>query len=125
MTRGQTNEMLWAVRHLLPEKEVFKKSATQKDMKGKIKTRFWFLYSQAMRGIDKRAEAVPLSKYSPGALQKIWEETVGPNSLELAKEVHMMNKGKMRLLDARTANMIDQRIPPISALPATQSPPAF
>ena len=123
MTRGQTNEMLWAVQHLLPEKEVMKKRATQREMKGKIKTRFWFLYSRAMKGIDKRAEVIPLSRYSPGALQKVWEETVGPNSLKLAKEVHSMNRGQMKLLDVQAANMKDDRIPSSSA-PPTQSPPA-
>ena len=123
MTRAQTNEMLWAVRHLLPEKEVIKKHPTQKEMKGKIKARFWFLYSLAMRGVDKRAEVFPLSRYSPGALQKMWEETVGPKSLKLAKEVYQMNRRKIKLLDVRSANMPDERIASSSA-PSTQSPPA-
>ena len=123
MTRGQTNEMLWAVRHLLPQKEVIKKSSTQKDMRGKIKPSFWVRYTKATRGIDKRAEVFPLSRCSPGGLQKMWEETIGPNSLKLAKEVHSMNIGEKKLLDVRTANMEDERIPSSSA-PPTQSPPA-
>ena len=133
MTHGQTNEMIWAVRHLVPLKEVIKKHNTpgslekaqksiQKEAEGKIQRRFWFLYSKATRGIDKRAEVTPLSRYSPAALQKKWEENVGPNSLKLAKEVHGMDKKRRKMLSVTDANKKDQRIPSSSA-PATQSPP--
>ena len=76
-----------------------------------------------MKGIDKRAEVFPLSRYSPGAVQKIWNDIVGPKSLKLAKEVHSMNREKMKLLDVRATNEKDKRIFSSSAL-ATQSPPA-
>ena len=123
MTRGQTNEMLWAVRHLIPQSEVINKHNRQRDMTGQIETGFWLRYAKAMRGLDKRAQVIPLSINSPGALQKIWDETVAPNSLALAKEVHFMDRRKQKLLDVVDANKTDSRIPSCSA-PSTQSPPA-
>ena len=93
MTRAQVNEMCWAVKHLLPEEEVNRKGATQKNLKGKIKPTFWFKYTKVMRGMDKRAKVIPLSRYSPGALQKLWEEVVAPllNVQRRAKQVETRN----------------------------------
>ena len=127
MTRGQTNEMLWAIRHLLPHSEVMDKRTRQRDMTGKIKPEFWVRYAKAMRGVDKRAQVIPLSIYSPGFLQKVWDKSVAPNSLKLAREVHRMDVHRMdrrhkKLLDIETANKKDSRIPSCSA-PSTQSPP--
>ena len=122
MTRGQVNEMLWAVRHQLPQSEVMNQRSRQRDMTGKIKPEFWVRYAKAMRGVDKRAQVIPLSIYSPGFLQKIWDESVAPNSLKLAREVHRMDRRYKKLLDIETANKNDSRIPSCSA-PSTQSPP--
>ena len=122
LTRGQTNEMAWASRHLLPEVKCHR-PAKQTDLKGRMKTQYWHQYCRAMRGIDKRTDIIPLSRFSPGALQKIWEETVAPTSFKLAKEVYKMNKGMLNLLDVVTANSIDERIYP-SSVASTQSPPA-
>ena len=122
ITRAQTNEMIWATKHLLPEKEVNMKGAIQKDLRGKVKNDFWFRYTKIMRGVDKRAKVVPLSRYSPGALQKLWQETIAPNSLMLAKEVHSMNRGEMKLLDVAAANKTEDRIS-LTVAPPTQSPP--
>ena len=134
MTYGQTNEMMWAVHHHVPLKEVLKKHKTaslqraaqkriQKEMREKIHKNFWYLYGKATRGVDKRAQVTPLSWFSPAALQKIWEENVGPKSLKLSKQVHILDKYRKKLPTVREANKKDQRIPSSSA-PATQSPPA-
>ena len=146
MTYGQTNEMMWAVHHHVPMKEVMKKhnpasfqkaqKRTQKEMRGKIHKNFWYLYGNATRGVDKRAEVTPLSWFSPAALQKFWNDNVGPMSLKLAKEVHILDKSlklakEVHILDkyrkklptVKEANKKDHRIPSSSA-PATQSPPA-
>ena len=123
MTRGQTNEMVWAVRHLLPEQEVLRNDATQKYLGSKIDGNYWLRYSLAMRGMDKQAEVVPLSRFSPGGLQKVWEDSVAPIYVKLAKEVYDLNRGKMKMLTTEAANEEDQRIHSSSA-PATQSPPA-
>ena len=134
MTYGQTNEMLWAVHHHVPLKEVLKKHKTaslqraaqkriEKEMKEKIHKNFWYLYGKATRGVDKRAEVTPLSWFSPAALQTIWEENVGPKSLKLSKTVHILDKYRKKMPTVMEANKKDQRIPSPSAR-ATQSPPA-
>lgn len=123
ITRGQTNEMLWSLRHLLPGKEVRKKHDTQINLKGKVNTSFWFSYSKVMKRMDKTAEVIPLSRFSPGAIQKVWEQYVAPNCRELAKEVHDMDRGGLKLLTTGAANMGDQRIDSSSPAPPTQSPP--
>ena len=122
ITRAQTNEMIWATKHLLPEEEVKRKGAIQKDLREQVKIDFWLRYTKVMRGVDRRAKVVPLSRYSPGALQKLWQETIAPNSLMLAKEVHSMNRGEMKLLDVATANKTEDRIS-LTVAPPTQSPP--
>ena len=95
--------MCWAVRHLIPEKELAGKGGHVKTEKLEIKRRFWFKYTKVMRTMDKKSEVTPLSNLSPGALQRMWENKIAPNWPKLTKEVYNLNKEK-RTLDVVKAN---------------------
>ena len=95
--------MCWAIRHLIPEKELATKGGHVETEKWEIKRRFWFKYTKTMRMMDKKSEVTPLSNLSPGALQRLWENKVAPNCLKLTKEVYNLNK-KKRKLDVVKAN---------------------
>ena len=55
--------------------------------------------------------------------QNFWNDNVGPMSLKLTKEAHMLDKYRKKLPTVKEANKKDLRIPSSFAL-ATQSPPA-
>ena len=106
ISRGQLNEMAWALRHVIPTEATAKE---QKEMSTEIKPSFWLRYSRAMKGIDNNGEVMPLSNFSPGALQKIFEEKVLPSFRNVSKEVAKLNKKKMKLSPAE-ADMADTRL---------------
>ena len=91
MTRGQVNEMCWAIQHFVPEKT------------GEITRSFWLKYMKVTRMVDKRSDVIPLSTFSPGALQRAWEKTIARKCIKLSKEVHRLNK-KRKKLEVTEAN---------------------
>lgn len=93
MTRGQVNEMCWAIQHFVHEKT----------LPGQITRSFWLKYMKATRMVDKRSEVIPLSTFSPGALQSVWEKTIARKCIKLSKEVHWLNK-KRKKLEVTEAN---------------------
>ena len=90
-------------------------NASEMTKRGKINKNFWYLYGNATRGVDKRAEVTPLSWFSPAVLQNLWNDNVGPMSLKLTKEVHMLDKYRKKLPTVKEANKKDHRIPSSSA----------
>ena len=46
---------------------------------------------------------IPLSTFSPGALQSVWEKTIARKCIKLSKEVHWLNK-KRKKLEVTEAN---------------------
>ena len=98
MTRGQVNEMCWAIRHIVPKKEVGKKQSQLTSEKTReITSGFWLKYMKAMRVVDKGSAVTPLSTFSPGALQRVWEKKIAPKCTKLSKEVYGLNFYRMKL----------------------------
>ena len=64
-------------------------NASEMTKRGKINKNFWYLYGNATRGVDKRAEVTPLSWFSPAALQNFWNDNVGPMSLKHQGSSHV------------------------------------
>ena len=112
MTRGQVNEMCWAISHLVPEKELAIKKGQLKLKKNaaeEIKRSFWFKYTKVMRSVDKTSVTIPLSTFSPGALQGVWERAIAHKCVKLSKEVFTLSRDKMKLSTSK-ANRKDDRI---------------
>ena len=78
----------------------------KQEMSREIKPSFWLRYMRAMKGMDKKGDVTPLSTFSPGALQKMFEEKVLPNFEKVSKEVRSLNKKKRKLLPSE-ADMAD------------------
>ena len=98
MTRGQVNEMCWAIRHIVPKKEVGKKQSQLTSEKTReITSGFWLKYMKAMRVVDKGSAVTPLSTFSPGALQRVWEKKIAPKCTKLSTEVYGLNFYRMKL----------------------------
>ena len=81
----------------------------KENVSGEITRSFWSKYTKVVRSMDKRSDITPLSTFSPGALQRVWESAIAHKCVKLSKEVFNLNSHKKKLGTSK-ANMLDARI---------------